>query len=94
MNSNDPFTIARPADAKTSVSIANLSKSDNESENGYEDKTNNMSSPVKMSSIYSKNPEARSQKNNKSTINNNSNANLSTEQDSLPNSVDQIIDNL
>ena len=96
MNSNDPFTVARPADAKTSVSIANLSKSDNESENSYEEKTNNMSnSPVKMSSIYSKNPEAiipdgRSQKSN----NNNSNTNLSTEQDSLPNSVDQIIDNL
>jgi hypothetical protein len=92
MTSNDPFTVPRAADAKTSVSIADLSKSENESENGCEDKTNNMSSPVKMSSIYSKNPEqARHQKNN----NNNSNANLSTEQDhSLPNSVDQIMDNL
>ena len=94
---NDPFLIARPADAKTSVSILELPKSEDNDDGSsinntrYQDKINktNHSLPVKVSSIYSKSYLQQTETQN---------SNLSTEHTegntTLPNSVDQIIDNL
>ena len=83
----DPFLIARPADAKTSVSIPNITPSDTEGEsnishnNSHDDMINNNNggSAVVLNSIYSKTDQENNNNQSKNTNNN---------------SVDQIIDNL
>ena len=82
----DPFLIARPADAKTSVSIPNITPSDTEGSNishnnSHDDMINNNNgAAVVLNSIYSKTDQENNNNNQSKNTNNNS--------------VDQIIDNL
>merc|ERR1712173_440204 len=87
----DPFLIARPADAKTSVSIPNITPSDTEGSNNSHNNSslhddminnNNNNGTVVLNSIYSKTDQENNNNNQSKNTNNNNN------------SVDQIINNL